>query len=298
MKKLFVYSDKYKCDIGNHVFPMEKYELVYNKLLSDKIAVKHNFVEPEPVNEGDILLAHTKEYVDDLLNLRTTERTVFSELPLTKQIIDSYIIMAAGTITSAHLALKNKLSLNIGGGFHHASADKAEGFCYINDVAVSIKKLQKEKLIKKAAVVDCDLHQGNGTAKIFENDKNVFTFSIHQENLYPAKQKSSLDIGLDENTPDKVYIDKLKFALDKISEFKPELLLFVAGADIYENDQLGALKISKKGIEERDEIIFKFALEKKIPACAVLAGGYAFNVADTVEIHYNTCKILFELLNK
>lgn len=295
--KLFVYSDKYKCDIGTHVFPMEKYEMVYNKLLKEKAATKDDFAEPKPAGYEDLLLAHTKEYLDDFINLKTTERTVHSELPLTKEIVDAYILMAGGTILSARQALETKLNANIGGGFHHTFAEHAEGFCYINDVAVAIRKLQKGKKIKKAAVIDCDLHQGNGTARIFAGDKDVFTFSIHQENIYPMKQKSSLDIGLDEFTPDSVYLEKLSFALGKVKEFKPDFLVFVAGADIYENDQLGTLKITKEGIKERDKKVFEFAIDNKIPLCAVLAGGYAFNVEETAEIHYNTCKMLVDLIS-
>ena len=219
-----------------------------------------------------------------------------SEMLLTKEIADAYILMAGGTILSSKLALETKINLNIGGGFHNAFSDSAEGFCYINDIAVAIKKLQKENKIKKVAIVDCDIHQGNGTAHIFRNDKTVFTFSIHQEHIYPMKQKSSLDIGLDDFSTDKIYLEKLSYGLNKVKEFRPEYLVFVAGADIYENDQLGNLKITKQGIKKRDEMVLSFAFGNKIPVCVTLAGGYAFDVKDTVDIHYNTCIMMMDIL--
>jgi acetoin utilization deacetylase AcuC-like enzyme len=294
--KLFVYSPKYKCDIGEHVFHIRKYELLYERLIKSKVVKKENFILPQPATLEDLLLVHSKDYIDDLLNLRLTERTRYSELPLTKEIIDAYILMAGGTILSSFLALETNINLHIGGGWHHAFSDKAEGFCYINDIAIAIRKLQQKKLVKKFAVIDCDLHQGNGTAHIFKSDKGVFTFSIHQENLYPIKQKSSLDIGLDDFTTDDVYLEKLSFALEKIKEFKPEFIIYVAGADIYEKDKLGNLKITKEGIKKRDEMVLSFAYDNKIPTCITLAGGYTFDIKDTVDIHYNTCMVMLSLV--
>lgn len=296
--KLFVYSPEYTYDIGEHVFHIEKYALLHQKLIKSSIAKREDFELSQPATLQDLLLVHTKEYINDLLNLKITQKTVSAELPLTKEIVNAYILMAGGTILSAYLALETKINLHIGGGWHHAFSDKAEWFCYINDIAVAIRKLQQKKLVKRFAVIDCDLHHGNGTAYIFRNDKDVFTFSIHQENLYPVKQKSTLDIGLNDFTTDDVYLNKLSFALDKIKEFKVEFIVYVGGADIYENDRLGNLKITKEGIKKRDEMVLSFAYENKIPTCITLAGGYAFDVEDTVDIHYNTCKVMLDLIKK
>lgn len=186
-----------------------------------------------------------------MLNLRWTSRTRSSELPLSWQIIEGYFTSASGTILACYLALEDGICLHIGGGFHHAFPDHGEGFCYVNDVAVGIKKLQQEKKVARIAVIDCDLHQGNGTAKIFQGDETVFTFSIHQEHLYPIKETSNWDIGLDDYASDATYIHYLRSAVPKIIEkHKPKFIVYVAGADPYKNDQLGTLQLTKEGLEK------------------------------------------------
>ena len=288
----FIYSKNYYCDIGQHVFPMEKFRLIYETLIKEKLVSSKEFLDPQPATFDQLRLAHTEPYLNDLINLRWTYRTMYSELPLTKQIVDAYFLAAGGTILAARKALDSKgIGVNIGGGFHHTFADHAEGFCYINDIAVAIRAMQKEKKIKKAFVIDCDLHQGNGTAHIFLNDDSVFTFSIHQEHNYPAKQKSDFDIGLDDFANDSVYLSALKTVIPKkVDAFQPDLIVYVAGADPYEQDQLGKLKISIDGLRKRDDLVTNYCREKKIPMVIVLAGGYAIDVKDTVRIHVNTCK--------
>ncbi|MEO0076077.1 MAG: histone deacetylase [candidate division WOR-3 bacterium] len=288
----FIYSDKYEVNIGPHVFSTQKYRLIKQRLISENLAKNQDFIYPKPAKIEDVALVHTKAYIDDMLNLRWTARTIRSELPLTSEIIEAYFIHAQGTIIACQEALKKGIGFHLGGGFHHAFPDHGEGFCYINDVAVGIKKMQSLKLIRRAAVIDCDLHQGNGTARIFQNDDSVFTFSIHQENLYPIKEKSDWDIGLDNGTTDKEYLDKLQPAVEKIlSEHKPELVVYVAGADPFFMDQLGALQLTKAGLIKRDEIIIHSCWKNKIPIAVTLAGGYAFDINDTVDIHLNTCKV-------
>ncbi|MCX8015419.1 MAG: histone deacetylase [candidate division WOR-3 bacterium] len=288
----FIYSDKYEVNIGAHVFATQKYRLIKERLIRENLAKEPDFIYPRPAKIEDVALVHTKVYIDDMLNLRWTSRTVRSELPLTSEIIEAYFIHAQGTILACQEALKTGIGLHLGGGFHHAFADHGEGFCYINDIAVGIKKMQELKLIKRAAVIDCDLHQGNGTARIFQNDDSVFTFSIHQENLYPIKEKSDWDIGLDNGTTDKEYLEKLQPAVQEIlSQHKPELVIYVAGADPFFMDQLGALRLTKIGLIKRDEIVIKSCWERKIPVAVTLAGGYAFDINDTVDIHFNTCKV-------
>ena len=288
----FVYSDKYLMNFGTHVFPTEKYRMIKEKLLANGWVTADNFVEPPASNIDDIRLVHTKEYIDDMLNLRWTSRTMRSELPLSWQIIEGYFTAAAGTILACHLALEDGICLHIGGGFHHAFADHGEGFCYVNDVAVGIRKLQQEKKVERIAVIDCDLHQGNGTAKIFQGDETVFTFSIHQEHLYPIKEESDWDIGLDDYASDATYIHYLRSAVPKIIEkHKPQFIVYVAGADPYKDDQLGTLQVTKAGLEERDQIVIDGCRKNKIPVAIVLAGGYALNIQDTVDIQVNTCKV-------
>ncbi|MCX7837139.1 MAG: histone deacetylase, partial [candidate division WOR-3 bacterium] len=277
----FIYSDKYEIDIGIHVFPTVKYRLIKERLLNENLAKEEDFIEPPEPNLDDLRLVHTEEYLDDLLNLKWTNRTIRSELPLTWEIVQAYFLAASGTILALKIALKEKIGFHIGGGFHHAFPEHAEGFCYINDIAVGIRKLQKEGLIERAAVIDCDLHQGNGTAKIFQKDERVFTFSIHQENLYPIKEESDWDIGLLDFTGDEVYLNHLNEAVPKIiKEHKPELIIYVAGADPYKDDQLGLLRLTKEGLIERDKVVIKNALDNNIPVGVVLGGGYALNIMD------------------
>ncbi|MEO0144261.1 MAG: histone deacetylase [candidate division WOR-3 bacterium] len=288
MRKWFVYSDKYVVDLGNHPFRTIKYKLVYEKLLKENVLKEEEVLEPEMIDFNEILIVHKKEYIDDLKNLRITRRTMYSELPLNKEIIDMFLLACDGTYKASKLALENNYAFHCGGGFHHSYEDHAEGFCYLNDIAYAIKKINL-----KTAVIDLDVHQGNGTAHIFRNDKNVFTLSIHQEWLYPIpKEKSDLDIGLEENTDDETYLNILADALNKVSHFNPEFIIYVAGADVYFDDMLASLKLTKEGIRKRDEMVIKFAYDRKIPIVVVLAGGYSRKVEDLIEIHSNTAKVL------
>lgn len=295
----FVYSDRYQFDVGVHVFPTEKYKMVRERLLNEGLVSPENFFEPPEPSVDDIRLVHTKEYVDDLLNLRWTSRTVRSELPLTWEIVQGFFLHASGTILATRFALEDGVAMNIGGGFHHAFPDHGEGFCYINDIAVALKKLQRDGKFERAAVVDCDLHQGNGTARIFQEDPRVFTFSIHQEHIYPIKERSNLDIGLDDGTGDDEYIRLLKGAVQKIvGEYKPQLVIYVAGADPYRGDQLGSLQLTKRGLALRDRIVLELCRRATIPVAIVLAGGYALDTKDTVDIHVNTAKEALRVLGQ
>ena len=287
----FVYSDRYKIDIGAHVFQTEKYGMVRDNLLATNQAIPTDFIEPPDPNMDDIRLVHTKEYVDDMLQLRWSPRTVRSELPLTAEVVQGFMLFASGTVAACRLALEDKVAMHIGGGFHHAFADHGEGFCYVNDIAVGIRKMQLEKRIVRAAVIDCDLHQGNGTARIFQGDTNVFTFSIHQERLYPIKERSDLDIGLDEETGDDVYNEQLQNVVGRIlAQHKPELVVYVAGADPFKYDQLGALRLTKRGLAFRDRLVIEACYKRGIPVAPVTAGGYALDPKDTADIHTNTAR--------
>ncbi len=287
----FVYSTRYRLDIGAHVFPTEKYGLVADRLLSSGLALPEDMLEPPEPKLDDVRLVHTREYVDDMLNLRWTQRTVKSELPLTWEIVNGFMLFASGTVLTCARALDEGVCMHIGGGFHHAFADHGEGFCYVNDIAVGIRRMQLDGRIERAAVVDCDLHQGNGTARIFQGDQSVFTFSIHQEHLYPLKEQSDWDIGLPDETGDDIYIQHMQEVVPAILErHNPQLVVYVAGADPFKYDQLGSLRLTKRGLALRDRLVIEPCRKRGISVAVVTAGGYALDTADTAEIHYNTAR--------
>ena len=251
-----------------------------------------NIFAPERPSNEQLLKIVTEEYLDDLLNIRTSPRTYPSELPVNRSIIEAQTLCCGGSYRAGQLASDGGACYHIGGGFHHAFSDHAEGFCYLNDVvfgAVMMLEHNKERVV----VIDCDLHQGNGTAKFFEEEKRVFTFSIHQEQLYPVKQRSDLDIGLDNGVGDEEYLEELKGALDVIfGTFNPDFVIYLAGADPYVFDQLGSLRLTIEGLRKRDELVADRAREAQVPIAAVLGGGYAEDINDTVEIHCNTARVL------
>lgn len=291
----FVYSPRYFADYGAHVFPIIKYQRVASALRQAQIP-ETAFVEPFPATHEQILRVHTQAYLHDFEDCRWTERTQYSELPLTPEVVRLFVLFCGGTIQTTTLALEEGAAVHIGGGFHHAFAERAEGFCYLNDLAVAIRNAQAEHRIQRAVVIDCDLHQGNGTAHIFRDDDSVFTFSIHQEHLYPEKQRSDLDIHLPNGVGDKVYLDHLHRHLPEILDTsRPDLILYQAGVDPYEHDQLGDLRLTKEGLLERDQFIFKCAQERRVPIAVTLGGGYAFDTDDTTALHRNTCLAAWQI---
>ena len=288
----FIYTEDYwMIDLRNHVFPLEKYRLIYEKLLFSG-AKKDDFLPPQPATEDDVV--HTSRYVNKLKSGGLSHREVLAlELPYSPELFEFALLYVGGTITTAEQALRDGLAVHIGGGFHHAFADHGEGFCILNDVAVAVEKLKKEEKIKKAMVVDVDVHQGNGTASILGGRNYVYTFSIHQMDLYPAEKASgSLDVGLWSGDGDETYLSSIKAHFPRIyQEFQPDIVFYLAGADPYEKDQLGGLRLTKDGLKERGEIIIGQARRLKIPVAVLLAGGYAHDVQDTVAIHLNTVKV-------
>lgn len=292
----FVYSPGYYCDIGEHVFRTDKYRLLYERMVSEGLARPEDFITPEPATREQLELVHTPEYVSDLLAARHTRRTERSELPIDRAIVDGFILGAGGTIAACRAAAGERtMAMNLAGGFHHAFADWAEGFCYVNDVALGVKVLLEEGLVGHAMVVDCDLHQGNGTANIFRGEQRAFTFSIHQESIYPVKERSDLDVGLPDGCSARAYCDALREHLPAaMRRFRPEFVLYVAGADPFEGDQLGSLQLTLADLRERDDIVLGACAERGVPVAAVLAGGYAADVRDTVRAHLGTALSLIE----
>ena len=294
-----VYHEGYDLNLGHHVFPSQKFRLIHDRLLADGFAAPEDFVAPEPASEDDLLRVHERGWVDRLHTGKLTyEEILLLEIPYSPEMVRAFWLAAGGTTLAGRLALDEGVSFNVGGGFHHAFPDHGEGFCAINDIAVAIRKLQHEGKITRAMVVDCDVHHGNGTAAIFAGDRSVFTLSIHQFNNYPArKPPSSVDVHLGDSVSDDEYLERLSAAYRfPIHGFHPDLVIYVAGADPYGEDQLGGLSLTMEGLKLRDRLVIETALHEKAAVAIVLAGGYAANVEDTVTIHSNTAKMAKESL--
>ncbi|MFC2160217.1 histone deacetylase [Acidobacteriota bacterium] len=284
----------------NHIFPVEKYRMIYERLLMMG-AKKEDFLLPQPASVDDVLLAHTSKYVKKLRMGKLSHTEVMSlELPYSPELFDFALMYVGGTITAAEQALKEGLAVHIGGGFHHSFADHGEGFCIFNDVAIVVEKLKKEGRAAKIMVVDCDVHQGNGTASILSKKDYAFTFSIHQMDIYPAEKPcSSLDVGLWTGDGDAKYLSALKEHFPRLyEEFLPDLIIYLAGADPFEKDQLGSLKLTIEGLLERGSLIIGEARRLKIPLVVLLAGGYAHDVQDTVAVHLNTIMVARKMQRK
>ena len=297
----FIYSDKYWMhNMKNHVFPVEKYRLIYEKLLMMG-AGKQDFLPPHSASVEDVLLVHTSKYIKKLRAGKLSHSEMMSlELPYSPELFEFALMYVGGTIVAAEQALKEGLAVHIGGGFHHAFADHGEGFCVLNDVAVAVEKLKKEGKVDRVMVVDVDVHQGNGTAAILSKKDYVFTFSIHQMDIYPAeKPRSRLDVGLWTGDGDEKYLSALNAHFPRLyEEFHPDLVVYLAGADPFEKDKLGSLKLTKEGLMERGRLIIGEARRRKIPVVVLFAGGYAHDVQDTVEIHLNTIKVARKMQRK
>jgi acetoin utilization deacetylase AcuC-like enzyme len=265
--------------------------LIAERLIAEKIATREDFVQPKPASDQDILRVHTPEWVRKLkTGTLSASEVMLLEIPYSRELVEAVWLGAGGSILAAQSALRDGFGANLGGGFHHAYPDHGEGFCAIHDVAVAIRRLQADGAIRKAIVVDTDVHHGNGTAAIFRNDPSVFTISIHQENNYPAhKPPSTVDLNMADRVDDDEYLAALlpvvQAALD---DFRPELLFYVGGADPFCEDQLGGLSLTKNGLKERDRRVFEEARRRGVPVATALAGGYAKHVEDTVRIHVNT----------
>jgi len=286
-----IYHDDYDLNLGAHVFPSQKYRLIRDRLATEG----YDFLAPDAASDEDLLLVHGRGWITRLKQGTLHEAELMRlEIPWSQRMADAFCLAAGGTTLAARCALRDGSAFNIGGGFHHAFPNHGEGFCAIHDVAVAIRKLQQEQLMERALVVDVDVHQGNGTAAIFANDESVFTLSIHQLHNYPQfKPPSNIDVNLEDGVGDEEYLQLLDQAVEKaLSRFEPQLLMYVAGADPYKEDQLGGLALTMDGLMERDRLVFSIARHRKIPVCVTLAGGYARRVEDTVTIHANTARCL------
>jgi acetoin utilization deacetylase AcuC-like enzyme len=277
-------------DLGPHVFPAQKYRLVRERLLEAGIADHAGVVIPLSAGDEDVLRVHTPEYVRKMKtgDFSPLEQRVL-EVPWSRALIEGVWLAAGAAAEAGRLARRDGCAVVLGGGFHHAFADHGEGFCLVHDVAVATGALRAAGEVGRVAVVDLDVHQGNGTAAIFARDPATFTVSLHQENNYPAvKPPSSVDVGLADGTGDADYLAALEAPLARALAFGPDLLWYLAGADPYEHDQLGGLALTLDGLRERDRRVFAAAHSAGVPVAVTLAGGYASNPADTVGIHVGT----------
>jgi acetoin utilization deacetylase AcuC-like enzyme len=307
-----IYSDDYFLPIGAHVFPAEKYKRVHDRLLAAGEAEVSDFVAPRAASDEDVLRVHTANYVEKLKTGTLSAREELElEIPYSPELVKAFWLAAGGSILATDHGLRDGVSINIGGGFHHAFPDHGEGFCMIHDVAIAVRRMQAEKKIRTAMTVDCDVHHGNGTAAIFGSGgaksvedvssptihrqrrsaaTDVFTISLHQLNNYPLfKPPSSLDINLPDGMGDEEYLAALGDALSLgLSKFRPDLICYIAGADPYREDQLGGLSLTIEGLKARDVLVFQTAKAEGIPVMVTFAGGYAMKIEDTVTIHANT----------
>ncbi len=282
----------------SHRFPMEKYDLLPKQLIYEGTVTQENFFEPIPISEEKILRVHTSEYWNKLKTVSIShkeERLI--GFPISKRLIQREITIAGGTIQNTEFALKYGVSMNIAGGTHHAFTEHGEGFCLINDQAVAACHLIDEYNFDKILIVDLDVHQGNGTAEIFQNESRVFTFSMHGEKNYPhKKEKSDLDIELKDKTDDKTYLQLLKETLPQIiTEQKPQFIFFQSGVDVLETDKLGRLAMTLQGCKERDNFVFQECKNNNIPLCVSMGGGYSPKIADIVEAHANTFRLVQQI---
>jgi acetoin utilization deacetylase AcuC-like enzyme len=285
-----VYSPRYELHLPGHIWPTAKYRLVAERIAGPSVVL----IDATPASWDDLALVHTGEYLAKIRrNTLSAEEVATMELPWTMEVADAFRLMVGGTRVAAAAALDDGLAAHLGGGLHHAFANHGEGFCPLNDIAVAIRVLQRDRRLRRAAVVDCDVHHGNGTAMIFERDPDVFTFSIHQQHNYPMfKPASDLDIGLEDDTDDGRYLTALAGALPRVMASDPEMIIYVAGADPFDDDRLGGLALSKAGLVERDRLVIGAARTTGIPLVTVLAGGYAADVRDTVDIHVSTIQAM------
>jgi acetoin utilization deacetylase AcuC-like enzyme len=293
------YSDRYVIELpAQHRFPIIKYALIRQRLDAEGVLASSAFVEPQLAERDEILLAHTADYYDRLVAGQLTEREIRRlGLPWSEMLVGRSRASVGGTLGAARAALRDGIAANLGGGTHHAFADHGEGFCVLNDLAIAIRVLRTENAIHRAAVIDLDVHQGNGTALIFADDPETFTLSMHGEKNYPlVKQHSTLDVALADGASDDEYLDLLGLHLTTVLDrFRPDIVFYQAGVDPYHDDRLGRLALTFAGLKQRDLMVLGACYARALPCVITLGGGYARDVADTVEAHCNTMRAAREV---
>ena len=289
------YTPRYYAEIGEgHVFPIRKFELVRDRLLAEGTLEPSEIVEPSPALLEDVLLVHNEDYVTRLCNGQLTTKEIRRlGLPWSESLVRRSFYAVGGTLAATSAALAEGYSSNLAGGTHHSFAERGEGFCVLNDVAIAIRAMRTRNKIRRAAIVDCDVHQGNGTATIFSGDNETFTFSMHGANNYPLfKAQSTLDVELPDGTRDHEYLETLAHHLPAVFVHDPEIVFYLGGADPFAKDKLGKLSLSIEGLRERDRYVLRECYEREIPVVTVMSGGYGKDINDTIEIHCNTIRMV------
>jgi acetoin utilization deacetylase AcuC-like enzyme len=292
------YTDQFAIPLpAKHTFPVQKYAMLRKRLLaSDRVAME-NFHIPPAATLEEITRVHDENYIRRLLNGELTPKEIRPiGLPWSREIVERARRSAGGTIAACRSALQENIAINLGGGTHHAFHDRGQGYCILNDAAIAARALQAQKQVEKILIIDCDVHQGNGTAAFFKNDPLVFTFSIHGEKNFPyKKEKSDLDIALDDATGDDEYLKELERGLAvSFEQIDANLVIYLAGADPYKEDRFGRLALTKNGLAQRDRMVFNACNASGCPVAVTLAGGYAREVSDTVDIHFQTVAAAIE----
>ncbi|MDO1445705.1 histone deacetylase [Rhodocytophaga aerolata] len=293
------YSDRYLLDLPkDHKFPIQKYALIKDQLLYEGTIEEANLYDTGLCTEEQVLAVHTQEYWHKIKSLTLDVHEVRRiGLPLNQRLVDRSLSSSCGTLKAAVHALEDGISLNIAGGTHHAFTYKGEGFCVLNDLAIAACHLLQNQLASKILVVDLDVHQGNGTAEIFQNNSQVFTFSMHGADNYPLKKEvSDLDIPLKAYTTDSTYLQILRETLPKlIEEQKPDFIFYQSGVDVLDTDKLGKLALTRQGCRTRDQTVLELCAKKQIPVAVAMGGGYSERMADIVEAHCNTFRVAFDI---
>jgi acetoin utilization deacetylase AcuC-like enzyme len=286
-------SARYTVPLGHHSYPMDKYRLVPERLVAEHTLAPGELVEPEAAALDDVLRVHTPDYVHAFINGSLERKALLRiGLPWSHALVRRAFAVIGGTLGAARTALKDGAAANLAGGTHHAFADHGEGYCIFNDLVITLRRLRADGLAKRFLVIDLDVHQGNGTAALCETDADVFTFSMHGENNYPArKERSSWDIALPDKTSDEQYLDSLRRALSQLPErFTPEMIFYQAGVDVLAGDRFGKLELTMGGVGERDRLVCEFARRAGLPLVVTLGGGYARDINRIVEAHCRTVK--------
>jgi acetoin utilization deacetylase AcuC-like enzyme len=288
------YSDHYVIDLpANHRFPIQKYRRIRERLLAEGTLRADELLEPTLADPRDICRVHTKDYWEQLSRGALPAAAIRRlGLPWSESLVRRSRASVQGTLSAARIAIREAVAVNLAGGTHHAFPDRGEGYCVLNDIAIAIRTLQHDAWVQRMAIVDCDVHQGNGTAAIFANEPDVFTFSIHGDHNYPfRKVPGTLDIALPDGTGDDDYLRVLKPAVSRLlAEFRPGLVFYLAGADPHEGDRLGRLRLTHRGLRRRDELVLRACRDAAVPVAITLGGGYGQDLDDTAEAHCNTIR--------
>jgi acetoin utilization deacetylase AcuC-like enzyme len=299
--KIF-YTDTFSIPLPeNHSFPKDKYHLLRRRIIEAQIVQPEDIRIPRPAIDEDILRAHDPIYLNRLQKGELTDKEVRRVgLPWSPEIMQRARYSAGATIEACRTALNERIAVNLGGGTHHAFSDYGQGYCYLNDSVIASRVMQAEGLVKNVLIIDCDVHQGNGTAAILKNDSTIFTFSIHGKNNFPyRKEKSDLDIELEDGTGDGKYLGALEKSIqESLAVIQADLVIYLAGADPFKDDRFGRLSLTKAGLAKRDRFIFRCCFQADLPVAVTLAGGYARNIADTVDIHFRTVVVALEFQNR